>query len=41
MAVLSVEGIDGVGWITRGAVVVTKASSLWDVAGDTMISHPK
>lgn len=41
MAVLSVEGIDGVGWITRGAVVVTKASSMWDVAGDTMISHPK
>jgi hypothetical protein len=41
MAVLNVEGIDGVGWIKRGAVVVTKADNMWDVAGDNTISHPK
>lgn len=40
-AALMVEARDGIGWITRGAVLMTRDGDVWDMSGKQLVSFPE
>jgi hypothetical protein len=40
-AVLTIEGVNGIGWVERGAVLVNRDMDRWDVAGGLTVSYPR
>lgn len=39
-AVLMIEARNGIGWVVRGAVVLSRDGDSWDRAGDNTVSYP-
>ena len=39
-AVLMIEARDGIGWIVRGPIVLSRDGSDWDRAGANTVSYP-
>ena len=39
-AALMVEARDGIGWISRGAVLMTREGDVWDMSGKQLVSFP-
>jgi hypothetical protein len=40
-AVLMVEGVNGIGWVERGAFLINRDMDRWDVAQAFTVSHPR
>lgn len=40
-AALVIEARDGIGWIERGAVLVSREGDSWDISGKQLISYPQ
>lgn len=39
-AVLMIEARDGIGWVERGPIIVSKEGDSWDFAGENTVSYP-